>query len=261
MEYVELGNTGVRIPEIGLGTSGYTGGDVPLQTGISLGASLIDTAEVYGTEGAVGEAIRHMRDKVFIATKVSPSHFKHDEVISAAENSLKRLGTDYIDLYQLHAPNPAIPIGETMSAMDQLVSSGKIRFIGVSNFSVADLEEAQAATENKIVSNQVRYSLADRAVEKDVIPYCRDSGVTVIAYSPLARGIGNIKAKLSHGALETVAEATGKTEVQVALNWCTTKANVVAIPKSDSSDHTRENCNASGWRLSPEQVGLLAEAR
>ena len=261
MEYVELGNTGVQIPEIGLGTWRYTGGVEPLRTGISLGATLIDTAEAYGTEGAVGEAIRDMREKVFIATKVSPSHFKHDEVINAAENSLNRLGTDHIDLYQLHWPSPAVPIGETMAAMDQLVSDGKIRFIGVSNFSVSELKEAQAATENRIVSNQVRYSLVDRAVETDVIPYCRDSGVTVIAYSPLARGIGNIKARLSHRALETVAEATGKTEAQVALNWSIAEANVVAIPKSDSSDRTMENCDASGWRLSPEQLGLLAQPR
>ena len=153
MDYKKLGDTRVEVPEIGLGTSQYTGGDEPLRKGVSLGAYLIDTAEAYRTEDAVGDAIAGIREDVFVATKVSPSHFRHDDLIKAADDSLKRFRTDRIDLYQLHWPTASVPIEETMGAMDELVEEGKVRFIGVSNFSAKQLEEAQAETSNKIVSN------------------------------------------------------------------------------------------------------------
>ena len=257
MEYIELGDTGVKIPKIGLGTWAYHGGVEPLRKGISLGANLIDTAEAYGTEGAVGKAVRDIRDQVFLATKVSPSHFKHDDVLKAADGSLKELGTDHIDLYQLHWPSSDIPIGETMGAMDRLVKEGKVRHIGVSNFSVAQLQAAQDATANRIVANQVRYSLEDRDIERDILPYCQANNVTIIAYSPLAGGMAKIRASLGDGRLERVAESTGKTEAQVALNWSISRENVMAIPKSDSVERTEENCNAAGWKLSVEHIGLL----
>ena len=224
------------------------------------GAAHIDTAEAYGTEGIVGEAVREMRGRVFIATKVSRLHLRYDEVLTAAEDSLKRLGTDHIDLYQVHGPNPDVPIAETMRAMDKLVEQGKIRFVGVSNFSVTQLKEAQGATTNKIVSNQVRYNLIDRAIESELFPYCLENKVTIIAYSPLAAGLHKIGARLHHRALQSVAEEIGKTEAQVALNWCISKEGVIAIPKSNSSQRTEENCLASGWRLSRDQMTLLDEA-
>ena len=261
MEYIELGDTGVEIPRVGLGTWAYRGGVEPLLKGIALGANLIDTAEAYGTEGAVGKAVRDIRDEVLLATKVSPAHFKYDDVLKAADGSLKELGTDRIDLYQLHWPSPAIPLGETMGAMDRLVEEGKVRYIGVSNFSVAQLQEAQDATANRIVANQVRYSLVDRDIERDLLPYCQATDVTVIAYSPLAQGIAKIRAALGDGRLERVAESTGRTEAQVALNWSISRENVMAIPKSDSIERTEENCNAAGWKLSLEDVGLLEGAR
>ena len=260
MEHKELANTGVELPEIGLGTAGYRGGVAPLQRGISLGAFLIDTAEAYDTEDAVGEAIRDIRDEVFVATKVSPPHFRHDDVLKAADNSLKRLGTTHIDLYQLHVPSSDIPIEETMGAMDRLVEAGKIRFIGVSNFSVAQLKQAQAASTNKIVSNQVRYSLVDRSIEAELLPYCQENDVTILAYSPLAVGMGKLNARLNKGVLEQVAQETGKTEAQVALNWCVSHENVITIPKSDSVERTEENCRASGWKLSTEQLIVLEQA-
>ena len=188
------------------------------------------------------------------------TNLRHDDVIKAADSSLKRLATDHIDLYQLHWPNPSIPIAETMSAMDRLVEEGKVRFIGVSNFSVALLKEAQAATSNGIVSNQVPYSLVNRGIERDTLPYCQANGVTVIAYSPLEAGLTRLRSGLRGGELEKVAEATSKTEAQVALNWCVSKDGVIAIPKSDSAERTEENCNASGWSLSAEQVRLLERA-
>ena len=139
-----LGTSATQIPVIGLGTSRYRGGAPPLRRGIELGA-WIDTAESYGSEGIVGEAVAGQRDKVFIATKVSPGHLAYHELLKAADSSLRRLGTDYIDLYQVHFPSSRVPIAETMGAMETLVDRGKVRFIGVSNFSTAQLDEARAA--------------------------------------------------------------------------------------------------------------------
>jgi diketogulonate reductase-like aldo/keto reductase len=260
VQYKKLADTNVQIPEIGLGTWEYRGGVEPLQKGLSLGACLIDTAEIYGTEEIVGRAIEGKRDEVFLATKVSPEHFNYHSVITAADNSLKRLNTDHIDLYQLHWPNPSIPIDETMAAMDKLVSAGKVRFIGVSNFSLAQFKEAQAVTENKIVSNQVRYNLIDRRIERELLPYCQKHNVTIIAYSPLAHSMSNLRTKLGRRVLEEVARDAGKTEAQIALNWCISRDKVIAIPKSNSSQHTADNCNASGWRLTPYQRDLLEDS-
>jgi diketogulonate reductase-like aldo/keto reductase len=261
MNQKELGETGVQLPEIGLGTWNYQGGFEPLRTGIDLGASLIDTAEFYGTEEIVGVAIKNVRDRMFVATKVSPEHFKRADLLMAADKSLQRLKTDHIDLYQLHWPNDAVPIEETMAAMEELVDMGKVRFIGVCNFSLARLKRAQAAlAKHRIVSNQMPYNLVDRTIEIGLLPYCQKNRITVIAYSPFARGIQNIKRKDPAGILGKVAAMTGKTEAQVALNWCIGKEAVIAIPKAASTDHVAENCNASGWRLSADQVKLLEAA-
>jgi len=254
----ELGTTGVAVPEIGLGTWLYHGGIEPLRKGIQLGACLIDTAEAYGTEAVVGEATQGIRNKVFLATKVSPIHFRRADLLKAADESLRRLRTDFIDLYQLHSPNYTVPIEETMAAMEELVERGKVRFIGVSNFSLAQLKEAQAALyKNRIVSNQVRYSLVDRTIIRGLLPYCQQNRITVIAYSPLARGLPQIAEHDTSNILGKVAAATGKTRAQVALNWCLSRDAVIAIPKADSVEHVTENCAASGWRLSPEQIKLL----
>lgn len=259
MEYKQLGDTDVAVPDIGLGAWQYKGGVEPLRKGVALGANLIDTAEAYGTEEVVGEAIKAMRDEVFIASKVSPSNFRREALLKSADQSLKRLGVDVIDLYQLHWPSDSIPIEETMGAMDELVDMGKVRFIGVSNFSVLQFRSAQAATKYKIVSNQVKYSLASRGIETELIPFCREQDVTVIAYSPLARNPAGLDAQLK-GALSKIADDTGKTIAQVALNWCISRDHVIAIPKSDSVERTEENCLASGWRLSPEHIQLLEQS-
>jgi diketogulonate reductase-like aldo/keto reductase len=260
MDLTRLGSTDEKIPEIGLGTWQYTGGSAPLQRGIDLGAVLIDTAERYETEDAVGEAIAGRRSEVFVATKVRHENLRHDDVLSACENSLRRLRIERIDLYQVHRPNPAVPIAETMAALDRLVAQGKVRFIGVSNFSVEQFEAAQAATQNRIVSNQVRYSLVDRTIEADMLPYCQRNGVTVIAYSPLARGAANLHGGLRDSALTTVARREGRSEIQVALNWCIGKPNVIAIPRASTIAHVDDVCAASGWRLAPESVATLEAA-
>ena len=261
----ELGSTGVKLPEIGLGTWQYGGGTEPLIKGVDLGAFLIDTAEMYGTEGWVGKAVKDRRDTVFIATKVSGNNLRHGEVLNAAEKSLKRLETDSIDLYQIHWPDPRVPIGETMQAMETLVDQGKVRFIGVSNFSVEELQEAQASMDKyKIVANQVEYSLLDREIEEDLLPYCEKNNITVIAYSPLARGRltskSIVRQRKAMGELQKIAQETGKTMAQVALNWCNAKPHVISIPKSDKVDRVVENCHASGWRLSNEQMATLNRA-
>ena len=264
MESKPLGRTGVTIPEIGLGTSRYRGGIEPLRKGISLGG-FIDTAEMYGTEDVVGSAVQGTRDSAFIASKVLPKNLKYSDLMQALERSLKLLQTDYIDLYQLHYPNPSVPIAESMRAMEELVDQGKIRFIGVSNFSKTELSEAmQAMTKYEIVSNQVQYSLTHRNIQGDLLPFCQQHHITVIAHTPLDRGglVAKpiLRRRQAVGVLQKVASQTGRTVAQVALNWGLSHANVVVIPKSNRTEGVIENCGASGWSLTLEQVGSLDEA-
>ena len=154
MEYQELGQTGVMVPIVGLGTWRYTGGSEPLRHGIELGTNLIDTAEMYRTEGVVGEAIAGIRDRVLVATKVLGSNLRYDEVLRAAERSLQLLAVDKIDLYQIHWPNPRVPIAETMRAMAKLVADGLVDYVGVSNFSVDEMQAAQSAAPQRTNSIQ-----------------------------------------------------------------------------------------------------------
>jgi diketogulonate reductase-like aldo/keto reductase len=261
MKSKQLGNTGLQIPELALGTWQYRGGMEPLRAGIELGACFIDTAESYGTEPVVGEAIRGIRGRIFLASKISPRHFRQHDVIKAAECSLKRMNTDYLDLYQLHWPNYTVPIGETISAMERLVEMGKIRFIGVSNFTVAEMRRAQAQlSKARIVSNQVRYSLIDRSVEQELLPYCEANQISLLAFSPLATDFDSLRSSDGGDALGQVAAASGKTRAQVALNWCVSHPVVLAIFKANKVEHVRENCAASGWSLTPEQVRFLASS-
>jgi len=258
MQTKELVNTGVQLPEIGLGTWDYKGGVEPLRKGMEAGGLFIDTAEAYGTESVVGEAIRGMRERVFVATKVSPQNFRKDDLRKSVEASLRKLGVETIDLMQLHHPNPDIPIEETMGALSELLDAGKIRFCGVSNFSVAQMQAARKALgKHPLVSNQVRYNLIDRTIEADVLPYCQANGITVIAYSPLAKDLARIFDSDPTGIIPQISRATGKTPGQIAINWCICKNGVVAIPKANSAERILENCGASEWRLSAEQISQL----
>ncbi len=255
-----LGKSGILLPEIGIGTWSYRGGIEPLRRGIAQGASLIDTAEAYGSEEIVGEAIRDCRERVFLATKALPRHFRRPDLIRAADQSLARLRTDWIDLYQLHWPNAAIPIEETMATMEELCDQGKVRFIGVSNFALPELKKAQAVlSRHRIVSNQVRYNLIERSIEFGLLRYCQNNGITILAYSPLAHGIHHIRENDPSGILRRVATETARTEAQVALNWCVSREGVIAVSKSDSAERVAENCGASGWRLSAEHIRTLCE--
>ena len=157
----------------------------------------------------------------------------------------------------IHWPNPKVPIRETMRAMEDLVKQGKIRHIGVSNFSVEDLKDAQdALTSQEIVSNQVEYNLGNRDAEAELIPYCKAQKITTVAYSPLGRGQVSRK---KDETLDKVAAKYQKTRAQVALNFLTREETVVAIPKADHDEHVKENCEASGWRLSEEDIRLIDE--
>jgi diketogulonate reductase-like aldo/keto reductase len=249
------------IPEVGFGTWKYRGGTAPLERAIELGASFIDTAEVYGTEPVVDQAIRGKRERVFLATKVSGDNLKHDQVIRAADASLKKLGVETIDLYQVHWPSKRVPIAETMKALEELVDQGKVRFIGVSNFSRDEFEEAQSSmAKYRIVANQVEYSLTCRDVEPDIKDFYGPNDVTVIAYSPLGRGVLFRQRQPGLAALTAIAAETRHTVAQVALNWCLRLPNVVVIPKTDRVERVDEDCGASGWTLSDEQVAALNRA-
>ncbi len=262
MFYKALGKTEVKLSEIGIGTWQLnTRTDDALKAirvGLDNGINFVDTAEVYGTEELVGEAIRGYKD-VFVATKVWPTHFHYNDVIKSCEQSLSKLGISQIGLYQLHWPNPAIPISETMSAMEKLVDMGKIRYIGVSNFSMEELIAAQKAmSKYTIVSNQVEYSLLVRDAEKELLPFCHKTGITLIAYSPLARGaLFSGRYRNLSSELSSIAQKYKKTAVQTALNWLLGKGPVIAIPKANNPAHMLENIAASSWRLASEDVDAI----
>lgn len=261
MEYKLL--DGIEIPVLGLGTWGM--GEVndkqdieAIQYAVSLGITHIDTAEMYGaghTEKLVGQAIKKFkREEVFITSKVSPSHLEFDQVLSSCRKSLQRLNTQYLDLYLIHWPNPDIPLEETVAAMDELVNEGLIRFIGVSNFSVDLLQQAQKLSRNKIVCDQVEYSLQHKEPEANILPYCQNHNVVLTAYSPLDRGSIPVT---ENPFLTQLGEKYQKTPVQIALRYLIQQPNVIAIPKSSSKEHLDEITGALGWQLSEEDFQAL----
>ncbi len=276
MEFKELGNTVVKIPVLGLGTWGiggfsskHFGGDEEavraLRLGLELGMRFIDTAEMYArghSEEVVARAVESQRDRVFIATKVSAENLSYEGVLKSCAASLERLKTSYIDLYQVHWPNPSIPISETMKAMEHLVAEGLVRHIGVSNFSVRQIREAEEAlSKSSLASNQVEYSLLDRSIEEDLLPYAVKEKITIIAYSPIARGnIHEGGRENRWQILDSIAAKHGKTRAQVALNWLILREPVVAIPKAIRLEHVKENAEAVGWKLSDQDQDELNEA-
>lgn len=265
MEYRELGHTGEKVSTIGMGTWKMGIYSRPeekaaqvkaLRRGIELGINLIDTAEVYASgksEEVVAEAIRGQRDKVFIATKVSPEHLHYDNVISSCNASLRRLGVSHIDLYQVHWPNPSIPIPETMRAMEELVRSGKVRYIGVSNFSPEQTDEARAAlSKSDVVANQIPYSLGNPSVEANILPYCEREKMSLIAYSPLDKGrFPESRVPKALGAKYRMTPA------QVVLNWVTRSERVLAIPKSANLVHLEENASAVDQRMTEAEYAQI----
>jgi diketogulonate reductase-like aldo/keto reductase len=219
-----------------------------LRAGLDGGIKLIDTAEAYYSEPFVAKAIRgRERDDLFIATKVWLDHLHHDDLVAALERSLKRLELSYVDLYQIHFPNSSVPIRETMGAMEEMVASGRVRHIGVSNFSLEQMLEANSAlARSEIASAQVNYSLIHRKYEKDIIPYCQANGIAVLAYYPLGHGA----LARAGPRMEAVCRRNSKTPAQVALNWLVSRPGVFAIPRASRPGHVKEDLGGTDWRLS-----------
>jgi diketogulonate reductase-like aldo/keto reductase len=253
---------GEAVPEIGQGTW-KMGEDASrrqdevraLRLGLDLGLTLVDTAEMYasgGSERIVAEAIAGRRDEVFLVSKVMPSNASRRGVISACERSLRNLSTDRIDLYLLHWRGPT-PLAETVEAFEDLVSAGKIRHWGVSNFDLDDMEELLALTHGKRVQvNQVLYNLSRRGIEHDLLPWSRERGIPVMAYSPFDQG-----RLLRHSRLDALARKYGATPAQIALAWTIRADGVIAIPKSSRSEHVRDNRAAADIRLSEADFAEL----
>ena len=256
----KFGTTGVNVPVIGQGTwQMRKDGIEALRAGIKLGMTHIDTAEMYtGAEEVIAEAIRGIREKIFLISKVLPSNASYKNTLRACDASLKRLRTDYLDVYLVHWWSGSHPIADTMRAMEELVAGGKIRFIGVSNFDVSQLKQAQKAlTREKIVCNQVLYHLRSRAVESQVLPYCESQNIAVVGYSPFGQGDFPSASSKQGKALQTIADRHGKTPRQVALNFLTRRSSLFTIPKAGKADHVRENAGGSGWDLTQDDLKLI----
>lgn len=299
MEMVELGNSDIEVSKIGIGTwqaaAEEWGEDVDITEGekaiiraFEMGVNFIDTAEIYGdgdSEKVVGSALEKIdRDDVIVATKVA-KHLRYEDVKRACKESLERLGIDQIDLYQVHWPVSQIPLKHTMEAMEELYHEGKIRAIGVSNFAARDLEEArEVLSDAEIISNQVRYNMVQRQIEEEVFPYCRENDITVIAYSPLAKGLLTGKygpdnkpsddvrkertlfkdrnlEEISNllYAMEEISEKRDKKVSQVALNWIIKKPDIVPIPGAKNLQQAEWNAGAAGWELTDEEENRLNE--
>ena len=266
MRQKEFGQNGRQVSVIGQGTWYIDRGDrqravAALRRGVDLGMTHIDTAEMYGdAELVIADAIAGQRDKVFLVSKVLPSNASRRGTVTACERSLKRLNTDRLDCYLLHWRG-SYPLAETVAAFEQLVSSGKIRSWGVSNFDADDLDEMLAvAGEGKIACNQVLYHLRERAIEHAVIPWCEAHGVAVVAYSPFGHDDFPRPRSRDGEVLQQIAEAHGASPRQVALAFLTREPSVFAIPKASAPEHAAENAATGDLVLSDEEIAALDKA-
>jgi diketogulonate reductase-like aldo/keto reductase len=264
MRQISMPN-GERVPVLGMGTWGMgetrtSGADMvaALKLGLDLGMTLIDTAEMYGEGGAekvVGRAIAGRRDEVYLVSKVYPHNAGRKDAVAACERSLKRLGTDRLDLYLLHWRGE-VPLAETLEAFAALERAGKIRAWGVSNLDTSDMKELSTLASGKAcASNQVLYNLIRRGIEWDLLPWCREHRVPIMAYSPIEQG-----RLLTRPALRRLATARGVMPAQLALSWVLHQTGVIAIPKAASPEHLRENRAALDLALSPAELEALDEA-
>jgi diketogulonate reductase-like aldo/keto reductase len=264
MRFRKFGPTGRDVPIVGQGTweideDRRALAVAALRRGLDEGMTHIDTAEMYGdAELLIAEAVRGRRDELFLVSKVLPHHASAAGVIEACERSLSRLGTDRLDCYLLHWRG-RIPLGETFAGFERLVRSGKILAWGVSNFDVADLEEALGiAGAGKIASNQVLYHLEERGIEHEVIPWCKRHGVAVVAYSPFGHGRFPDERSPGGRVLAEVAAAHDATPRQVALAFLTHLAFV--IPKASTPEHAAENAGAGDIKLSETDLARIDAA-
>ena len=264
LRYVTLRN-GERVPALGQGTW-HMGEDrrcaaeeeAALRLGIELGMTLIDTAEMYGSGGAeevIAHAAEGVRDRLFIVSKVYPHNASRAGVVAACERSLVRLRTDRIDLYLLHWRG-SIPLAETLTGFEQLLRDGKIRHYGVSNFDRADMTEWVGLKGGETVAaDQVLYNLARRGPEWDLVPWCRERGIAIMAYTPLGQG-----SMLGNRGLAEIARRRDTTPAQIALAWLLRQQGTIVIPKASRAAHVRENRGALDVELTEDDLAALDRA-
>jgi diketogulonate reductase-like aldo/keto reductase len=264
MRTLQFGRISEALPVIGQGT--WEMGEharkradevAALRRGLELGMTLIDTAEMYASGGAeevVGDAIVGRREQAFIVSKVLPGHASRRGTVEACEASLKRLGIETIDLYLLHWPG-AFPLADTIAAFQELREDGKIRYWGVSNLSVGELQECERVAPGENAANQVLYNLQRRGIEADMQAWCREHGVLVMAYSPLDQG-GLRKPR----ELKDVAARHDASVEQVALAWCVRNEGFMTIPKSSNLKHLESNAEAAELVLTRQELAMLDAA-
>jgi diketogulonate reductase-like aldo/keto reductase len=259
---------GTTVPALGQGSANLGQGGRPeaaeeeaLRTGLSVGMTLIDTAEMYGngrSEELIGRVIAGQRDRVFLVSKVSPNHVAGDGIARACDASLARLRTDHLDLYLLHWPSRDADLSSIVAAFESLRTSRKIRAWGVSNFKTSDMEDLfRVPHGDRCATNQVLYNLANRGIEQDLLPLCERRGMPVMAYSPLGGAGANL---LRDPTLARIAVAHSGSAAAVALAWTIRNGNVIAIPESGSAEHVRENALALALALTPDELRSLDAA-
>ena len=264
MRTIEL-PSGQPIPALGMGTWKMGESDrhfqrevEALRYGLELGLTLIDTAEMYGEGGAeevVAQVIAGRRAEVFLVSKVYPHNASKKGVVAACDRSLKRLNTDYLDLYLLHWRG-SVPLSETLEAFQSLKAAGKIRDYGVSNFDTEDMAEAVRLEGGKaIATDQVLYNLTRRGVERDLLPWCRRQHLPIMAYSPIEQG-----RLLNNQALKKMARERDITAAQIAIAWLLHQNDVIVIPKSSRIEHIKQNYAALNLALSTEELATLETA-
>ncbi len=263
---------GEQIAKIGFGTWKIGGGSradpkldpvslAALRSALEVGYTHFDTAEIYAdghSEELIGQAIREMgvkRDSLFITTKVDPEHLKYEQVLKACEGSLHRLKMDYIDLYLIHWPRAGMKFEETFRALNKLVRDDKVRYLGVSNFSVKLLKQSQEHSETPIITDQVPYSIYDRSyVKNGVLEYCQQNDILLTAYSPVEKG--RLK---PNQTLQSIAGAHSATSYQIALAWLIAQPRVITIPMSYNPQHTKENFESVNIVLTEKEIKSLNE--
>jgi diketogulonate reductase-like aldo/keto reductase len=259
---------GIMVPALGQGSARLAQGrhstaeeEQALRTGLVLRMKLIDTAEIYSnghSEELISHVIGGQRDNAFLVSKVYPSHVGGNGIARACEASLNRLGTDYLDLYLLHWPNGVTDLSSVVTAFEDLRAVGKIRAWGVSNFSLPQMEALlKIPRGSHCATNQVRYNLGDRRIERDLLPWCQQHGMPVMAYAPLG---GPGARLLCDPTLAVIGTAHNCSAATVALAWAIRSGNVIAIPGSGSVAHVRENAVARSVELTPQELQTLDAA-
>jgi len=259
---------GTIVPALGQGSANLAQGRHPeaaeeeaLRTGLSLGMTLIDTAEMYGdgrSEKLIGRVIAGQRDRVLLISKVWPTHVTGNGISRACDASLARLGTDHLDLYLLHWPSRDTNLSSIVAEFENLRAAGKIHAWGVSNFKVSDMEDLfRVSRGDRCATNQVLYNLGNRGIEHDLLPWCEQHGMPVMAYSPLGGAGASL---LRDPTLARIGAAHNCSAAAVALAWAIRNGNVIAIPESGSAEHVKENAVALSLILTPDELHTLDAA-